>query len=174
MFNVKLVSVEKFVVKVASEQEALYIQNLAFSFGWKWFDDESAAKPNGQKLKNENARYLYFGYKGPGLVSWYGRVKKKIAPANVLNAQSQLSTIISHMKENEVLHIGADELVFEEDKVIIACKTFSAEQVLEVLEISKRISDLDDAFIFHANGDVTNHNRRVSAYLLQEIADRVL
>jgi hypothetical protein len=152
---------EKFVVKIASEEEAKYVLSLAFSFGWKWWDDESAPKPNGQKIKNENARYLYFGYKGPGLISWFGRVKRSIPPANVLNTQSQLPTIINNMTGNTTLHIGADEVEFDGDKVVVACKTFSAEQVLELLEISKRVARLDDAFIFHANGDITNHNRRV-------------
>ena len=165
---------KKFVVKVASEQEAQYVLSLAFSFGWKWMDDENSPKPNGQKIKNENARYLYFGYKGAGLISWYGRVKKSVAPAEVLNAQAQLTTIIKSLKENDVLHVGADVLAFDGDKVTVGCKTVKSDAILEVLELSKRVSGLGDAFIFHANGDVSNHNRRISAYLLQRIADEVL
>ena len=165
---------EKFVVKIASEQEAKYVESLAFAFGWKWFDDERAAKPNGQKIKNEHARYLYFGYKGPGLMSWMGKVKRSIPPASVLNPQAHLSTVITYMQKNNVLHVGADPVVFEGDKVKVGCKAFTSEEVLEVIELSKRVSHLSDAFIFHANGDVTNHNRRISGYLLQRIADGIL
>jgi hypothetical protein len=165
---------EKFLVKIASEQEAKYVLNLAFSFGWKWFDDENAVTFNGQTVKNEHARYIYFGYKGAGLLSWFNRVKKNIPPANVFNVQAHLPTIITYMKENEVLHVGADEVEVDGDVVVVGCKKFDSETVLEVLELSKRISSLPDAFIFHANGDITNHNRRISAYLLQEIANRVI
>jgi hypothetical protein len=165
---------EKFVVKIASEKEAEYILSLAFEHGWKWFDDDRAVKPNGQKIKNSAARYLMFGYKGPGLISWFGRVKKNIPPANVLNARTQLPRILSNLADSKVLHIGADVVNVEGDVATVGCKTFKSETVLELLELSKRVSALNDAYIFHANGDVTNHGRRVSAYLLQRIADAVL
>ena len=165
---------KQFVVKIASEKEAEYILSLAFECGWKWVDDDTAAKPNGQKMKNEQARFLYFGYKGDGLISWFPRVKKAIPPVNVLDARSQLKKVIKNLSANTTLHVGADEVEINDASVRIGCKSFSKEQVLELLELSKRIAGLDDAYIFHANGDLTNHNRRVSGHLLQLIADEVL
>ena len=164
----------KIVVKISSEQEALFILSLAFEHGFKWWDDDNAVKPSGQKLKNEKARYLYFGYKGDGLVSWFGKVKKDIPPADVFNGRSQLKEIIGLFEENDALHVGADELEFSDESVRCGCKSYSDEQIEEILNISKQVSSLSEAIIFHANGDVTAHGRRISGYLLQRIADEIL
>jgi len=161
---------KRFVVKCLSEADVAFILALAFECGWKWFDDPSVLKPAGQKIKNTDTRYLYFGSKGEGLISRRNTVNKSIAPADVLNARSQLTQITNLLKENTVLHVGAVEVEIDDGKAICGCKKYDADFVADMLRISKEIKGLSDAVTFKPNGSVSLYGHDVSEWVLNEIS----
>ena len=165
---------EKFVVKSLSQADSCFILSLAFSFGWKWFDDPQNPKPSGQTVKNTDATYFYFGFKGEGLISRRNTVNKSVTPSQVLNSRNQLPQIMNSLKENTVLHVGADALEYDDKgRVVCGCRKYSKEMVAEVIRIASEVEKINDSITFHANGDVTFGDRLVSNYILQAVSEKL-
>jgi len=165
----------KFVVKLNGEIDAQFIETIAFEKGWKWFDDDRHDRnlKSGQKVKNTHASYIYFGYKGEGLMSWGDKVNRSVPPGDVFNARIQLKQVIGYLEENEALYVGADSVEIDDGKVTCACKTFKGDFVQEITVLANDVRDTSRGITFHANGDVSVVGRRVSNYLLNKISEQV-
>jgi len=164
---------KKFVVKCLSEADVAFILALAFSFGWKWYDDERSPHPAGQTVKNTDTLYLYFGFKGEGLISRRNTVNKSVPPADVLNSRSQLPTIQNALQKNTALFLGVDPVEFADGKVLCGCRKYKADFVADVLRIAKDIQDVGEQVTYHPNGDISMGGRRISNYMLQAISEKL-
>ena len=164
---------KKFIVKCLNAADVTYVLSLAFERGWKWFDDSNAIQPGGQTIKNTHAKYLYFGSKGEGLISWANTVRNGFTPSDVINARTNTADVIKSLSENSILYAGKDEIVVTDDGVKCGCKKFPDDIIMEILDVSRRVSGLTERVTFHPDGSVTVCDRHISAGLLQEIADRV-
>ena len=165
---------KKFVVKCLSSNDVAFILALAFSFGWKWFDDPQNPKPSGQTVKNTDALYLYFNFKGEGLISRRNTVNKSVTPSQVLNSRSQLTQIMNSLQENTVLHVGADVIDYDaKGRVVCGCRKYTKNMVVEIVRLATEVGKIDDSITFHPNGDVTFGDRLVSNYILQAVSEKL-